>query len=74
MCCQILQEDGHYAMNARISIFPVDKCYLLSVGLVKFNKSLALSVSLPNVQQKILISLYGFVLLGLYTLPHAKIL
>ena len=38
MCCQILQEDSHYAMNARTSILPDDKCYLLSEGLVNFNK------------------------------------
>ena len=52
MCCQILQGEGHYAMNARISILPDDKCYLLPEGLVNFCKGLALSVSLPKVLAK----------------------
>ena len=38
MCCQILQGEDHYAMNARISILPDDKCYLLSEGLVNLTR------------------------------------
>ena len=37
MCCQILQGEGHYAMNARISL-PDDKCYLLSEDLVNLTR------------------------------------
>ena len=32
------REDGPYALNARISIFPDDKCYLLSEGLVNLTR------------------------------------
>ena len=64
MCCQILQEDGHYAMNARISIFPDDKCYLLSEGLVNLTRVWHSPFLYQMFLHKILISPYGFVLLG----------
>ena len=65
MCCQILQLEGHYAMNGKISLLPDDKCYLLSEGLVNLTRVWHSPFLYQTFEQrKILITLYGFVLLG----------